>query len=55
MAQDLAYKKPVIDYNEAKRELAKAKRDLAAADFRYELDIAAPLETIWHRKGGKGC
>lgn len=52
-AQALAYKRLVIDHVEARRGLAKAKRDLAAADLRYELDLAAPLYR-WHRKGGEG-
>lgn len=54
MAQDLAYKRLVIDHVEVRRDLAKAKRDLAAADLKYELDLAAPPYR-WHRKGGEGC
>ena len=50
MAQDLAYKRLVIDHVEVRQDLAKAKRDLAA----YELDLAAPLYR-WHRKGGEDC
>lgn len=53
--QDLAYRRLIIDHIEARQDLAKAKRDLAAADLKYELDLAAPPETIWHRKGGEGC
>jgi hypothetical protein len=49
--QDLAYRRLVVDHVEARRDLAKAKRDLAAADLKYELDLAAPPYR-WHRKGG---
>ena len=54
-AQNLAYKKLVIDHVEARQKLAKAMLDLAAADLKRELDLAAPLETIWRRKGGENC
>ena len=54
-AQALAYKRLVIDHIESRLDLSKAKRDLAAADLKYELDRIAPPETIWHRKGGEGC
>jgi len=53
--QDLASKAQPMPYEEARLKLARAKRDLAAANFKYELDLAAPPETIWHRKGGDDC
>jgi hypothetical protein len=52
-AQGLAYKKLVIDHVEARQKLAKARLDLAAADLKRELDLAAPPYR-WHRKGGGG-
>jgi hypothetical protein len=53
--ENLAYKKLIIDHIEVRRNLAKAKQDLAAADLKYELDLVAPPETIWRRKGGENC
>lgn len=52
--QDLAYRRLIIDHIEARRDLAKARLDLAAADFKHELDLAAPPYR-WCRKGGEGC
>jgi hypothetical protein len=43
-----------MSYEEALLKLAKAKRDLAAADFEDELErYRQPYR--WHRKGGEGC
>ena len=53
-SQDLAAKAQPMSYEEALLKLAKAKRDLAAAGLKYELECVTPPYR-WHRKGGEDC